>query len=164
MAGRVALADAALLDADDLLAVAVRQIAAGEAGQRPAHRLLRAPELQEVLLRFIRLVPQRLGERRRFAGRALHRLEPHHALQRVQPPAGDLPFAIAVPRELRAHRLRRAPAVRVAEAREHAARDGNADRLDELAPEQAERDRIHQDHALAGEADDAALGRELEQL
>ena len=163
VAAGVALADAALLDADDLLAVAVRQVAAGEAGQRPADRLLGAPELQQVLLGLVRLVPQGLGERlvrRRAARRTLDRLDAHQPLQRVQPAAGDLPLALVLPGELRAHRLRRAPAVRVAEAREHPARDGDPDRLDELAPQDAERDRVHEDHAFTGEAQHASLAAE----
>ena len=59
---------------------------------------------------------------RRLAGRAGHRLVDEQPLQLVQPPAGELPLVLRVPRELVPHRLRRAPAVRVPEPREDAAR------------------------------------------
>src|SRR5207302_291004 len=103
VADGIALADAALLDADDLLAVAIGHVAAGVADQRPAHRLLGAAEVQEVLLGLVRVVPQPLGERLGVARQARQRLDAHQALERVQAPAGDLPLALRVPRELRAH-------------------------------------------------------------
>jgi len=59
-ADRVAFAAAAILDGDDLLAVDARHVAAGEARQGPADRLLRLAEMQQMLLGLIRIVPDTL--------------------------------------------------------------------------------------------------------
>ena len=61
----VALAAAALLQAVDLAAVGAREVAAGEAGQRPAHRLVGAAEVQQVLLGLVAVVPDRERDRLR---------------------------------------------------------------------------------------------------
>ena len=53
VAGRVALAHAAVLEDVDLLAVAAADVAAGEAADGPAHRHVGAAEVQQVLLRLV---------------------------------------------------------------------------------------------------------------
>ncbi len=65
LAHRVSLAHAPRLQAVDGLAVAVAHVPAGEPRQAPAHRLIRPPQVQQVLLRLVGLAPQRLGERAR---------------------------------------------------------------------------------------------------
>ena len=66
------------------------EVAAGEAAQRPAHRLVGAAEMQQVLLGLVRVVPDRLGERRAARrSRAPTGSNTHQPLQPVQPPAGD---------------------------------------------------------------------------
>jgi hypothetical protein len=54
--------------------------------------------------------------------------------------------------------------VRVAEAREHAARAGEAEELDELSSKDAERDGVEQQGALASEGQHAPLGFEPKEL
>jgi hypothetical protein len=54
--------------------------------------------------------------------------------------------------------------VRVAEASQDAARSGEPQAADELLAEEAERHGVHDEHALATEADDSAAGLEAEQL
>ena len=62
------------------------------------------------------------------------------------------------------HRLRHAPAVGEAELGEHRARRGDAEVLDQILSEQAHRDRVEQERALPREADQTALGVQLQQL
>ena len=57
-----------------------------------------------------------------------------------------------------------APAVRVAKAGEHGAGRREAERVNQFAAEEAERDGVQQERALAGESDDPAFGREFEQF
>ena len=87
-ADRVPLPDARLLDDADRAAVHGGEVAAREAGQRPADRLVREAEVEEVLLGLVRLLPDRLrevpGRRSRLAR---DRAERDETLQAVQPPA-----------------------------------------------------------------------------
>ena len=162
---RVALAAAAFLHAVDVPAVGAGEVAAGKAGERPAHGLLGAPEVQQVLLGLVAVLPDRernrLGAVARIPG---GRLDAHQTLQRVQPSAGALPVVLAVPRKAVLERIGGAPAVGVAEPGQHRPSRREPERVDQLAPQQAHRHRVEQQGSLVGEADDAALGVELEQL
>jgi hypothetical protein len=60
----VAFAPAAIFDRNDFGAIDARHIAAREARERPAHRFIRLPEMQQMLLGFVRVVPDALGARR----------------------------------------------------------------------------------------------------
>src|SRR4029079_16890328 len=54
VAGRVALAHAAIFEDVDLFTGGPTEIAGDEAADRPAHRCIRAAEVQQVLLRLVR--------------------------------------------------------------------------------------------------------------
>src|SRR4029077_8282350 len=101
---RIALASAAILDGNDLLAVDARHVAAREAHQRPADGLICLSKMQQVLFGLIRVVPNALGARRGRAHRGTCHLCAHEALNRMEPRAGSSPFVLAVPRESRAER------------------------------------------------------------
>ena len=79
-------------------------------------------------------------------------------------PPGDPPLALALPRHRGPHRLRGPPTERVTEACEHAPRDVNAERLDQMSTEYADPRRVDEQRPRAAEAEDAALGIELEEL
>src|SRR5262249_61664720 len=74
------------------------------------------------------------------------------------------PFVFAVPRETLAKCFGDAPPVRIPEPRQHRARRRHPEHVDELLPEQPERDRVEQEHALAGEGDDSTLWEKVQQL
>src|SRR5882762_10732195 len=57
-----------------------------------------------------------------------------------------------------------APSVCVTEPGEHGPRRCRAERLDELLPEEPERDGIEQEHAFASEGDEPTLGNEMQQF
>ena len=161
VAGRVALAHAAVLEDVDLLADAAADVAAGEPADGPAHRRVGATEVQEVLLRLVGGDEHHalLGERSLAAG-----LDAEQALERVDAGARAPPVVVAVPLELGLHRLGHAPAVREAELGEHGARGGEAEVLDQVLAQQPHRHRVEQERALPGEADHAALRVQLQQL
>src|SRR6185503_15642267 len=92
------------------------------------------------------------------------RLDAKEALEGVDPEPGAQPLLVAVPRELVAHRLRHPPAVREAELREHGAGSGQPEVLDEVLAQQPHRDGVEEQRALSREADDTAVGIELEEL
>ena len=52
----------------------------------------------------------------------------------------------------------------ITEPGEHGPRRCRAERLDELLPEEPERDGIEQEHAFASEGDESALGNEMQQF
>src|ERR1700674_505755 len=79
-------------------------------------------------------------------------------LYRMQARSRGAPVVLAVPREPLAKRFGDAPSVRVTEPGEHGPRRCRAERLDELLPEEPERDGIEQEHAFASESDASALG------
>jgi hypothetical protein len=54
--------------------------------------------------------------------------------------------------------------MRVAEPREDAARAVRPDRVDQGPPQESERDRVHDQRAIAREPHDAPLGMQLEQV
>src|SRR5690606_38148046 len=163
---RVALAAATLLDAVHLLVVRPREIPAGEAGERPADRLLRSAEMQQMLLGLVGVVPDRIAQqlragRRGGVGRGLDANEP---LQGVQTSARLPPLVRAGPWQPGLQVLGRAPAVRVAEPGENGACAADAERVDQLAPQQPECHRVEQQDALAGEPQDAAFRVDLQQF
>ena len=94
----------------------------------------------------------------------LPRLDAEQAFERVDAGARAPPVVVAVPLELRLHRLGHAPAVREAELGEHGAGGGEAEVLDEVLAQQAHRHRVEQQRALPGEADHAAFRVQLQQL
>src|SRR4029079_16891762 len=97
-------------------------------------------------------------------GRAGHRFVDQESLKLVQPTARQLPLVRRLPIEGGLQGFGCAPAVRVAEPRENAARGDDPEGLDQLAAKQAERDGVKQDGAVASETNVAALGRKLEQF
>ena len=117
-----------------------------------------------MLLGLVRVVPDAFGDGRGAAARGARHLCAHEALNRVKPRAGHSPFVFAVPRKSLAQHFGDAPSVRIPEPREHGPRRRHAERVNELPPQQPQRDGIQQEHALAGEGDDAALGKEMKQL
>ncbi len=148
VAGRVALAHAAILEDVDLFAGGPADVAAGEAADGPAHRHVGAAEMQEVLLRLVGG-----DEHRALLGqRALApRLHAEEALEGVDAGAGAPPVLVAVPLELGLHRLGHAPAVGEPELGEHGARGGEAEVLDEVVAQEPHRDGVEQERALPGE-------------
>jgi hypothetical protein len=88
----------------------------------------------------------------------------HLPLEHVEAPARDAPVALGVPGQRVAHGLGGAPAVGEAEAREHRAGDGLAQAVHQLAAQETHRPRVHQQHALVGEAQHAPLGRKVQDL
>jgi hypothetical protein len=161
----VPLAPAALLDTADAPPVAVRQVPAGEAAERPAHGLRGQAEVRNVRGGFIGLLPDGLRE---VAGRLLrasrHGLVDHQPLQLVQASARPVPLLLALPRKGGLEGLGHAPAVRVAEARQDRSRRRQAQALDELLPEQPQLHHVEDHRALAAEAERPPLRLELQQL
>ena len=170
----VALAAAAGLERVDLAPPDAREIAAGEAGERPADRVRGLAEVNEMLLGLVGVEPDRVAERFRPRRRILFRRfrsvgsvwreRDDQALQGVEPAPGVPPFVLVVPGEGGAQRLGRPPAVGEAEAGEHAARPGLAESVDQELAQQPERDGVEQQRALAGEVEDAATRFEAEQF
>jgi hypothetical protein len=117
--------------------------------------------VEDVLLGLERLVPDRLGE---GAALLLDGLDDDEPMKRMKAAAGRPPLVLAVPGEGRPQALGRPPAVREAEAREDAAGEGRPERLDELLPEEPERDGVEEERALAAEMDEPALRVEAQEL
>ena len=82
----------------------------------------------------------------------------------MQARAGGAPFVFAVPGKSLAQRFGDAPSVGISEPGEHGPRRCHAERLDELLPEEPERDGIEQEHAFASERDEPALRNEMQQF
>ena len=139
---------AAVVDPQDHLApVGARHVAGREGRQRPADRLPGRPQVQQVLLGLVGVVPDGLGERVRpgVVGNPLH---PHQPLQRVEAPPGAPPVALLRPGQGAVHALGGAPAVGVAEAGEQAAGGGVAVAGDELGAQEPQRHGVQQEGAL----------------
>ena len=100
-----------------------------------------------------------LGERSLASG-----LDAKEAFEGVDARAGAEPVLVAVPLELRLHRLGHAPAVGEAELGEHGARGGEAEVLDQVLAQESHRHRVEEQRALPGEADHAAFRVQLQQL
>ena len=158
MAGAVPLPHAAVLDRHHFLAAGRAQVPAGETAERPADRLVRASQVEKVLLRFVGDMPCPAVR----SGRA--GFQPEEPLQRVDPRAGPTPLLVAVPVELGAHGFGHPPAVDVAEAAQNAPGHADAEGVDQFLPEQPLRDGVENQCPLSGEADQAPLGVELEEF
>ena len=77
---------------------------------------------------------------------------------------GALPVVVALPLELRLHRLRHAPTVGEAELGENGAGSEQAEVLDQVLAQQPHRHGVQQQRALSGEPDHAPFGVQLQQL
>src|ERR1700682_2048944 len=120
--------------------------------------------MQQMLLRLVRIVPDALRAWGGGTERGTCHLGAHETLYRMQARSRGAPVVLAVPREPLAKRFGDAPSVRVTEPGEHGPRRCRAERLDELPPEEPQRDRIEQEHAFAREGDEATLGKEMQQF
>ena len=85
-----------------------------------------------MLLGLVRVVPELARRTARLEPRITSPARTRRAPAACEPAAGDPPLVLVVPREARASASRGAPAVRVAEAREDAARRRAPERLDQL--------------------------------
>src|SRR6476660_1978703 len=120
--------------------------------------------MQQMLLRLVRIVPDAFGAWGGGTERGTCHLGAHETLYRVQARSGGAPVVLAVPRESLPKRFSDAPSVCITEPGEHGPRRCRAERLDELLPEEPERDGIEQEHAFASEGDESALGNEVQQF
>ena len=112
-----------------------------------------------MLLRFVGVVPDAFGAWSSCAERGACHLRANEALNRMEPRAGRSPLVFAVPRESLAECFGDAPAMRVPEPGQHRSRGRQAEHVDELLPQQPQRDRIQQEHAFAGERDSPPSGK-----
>ncbi len=128
---------------------------------RPAHGDVGPTEVEEMLLRLVRSDEHRslLAERVATA-----RLDAEESLERVDAEPCAQPLLVAVPGELLAHRFGHPPSVGEPELREHGARRGQPEVLDQVLPQEPHRDRVEQERALSREANDPAFRVELEEL
>jgi len=157
----IALANAAVFEDVDLLAVAPAVVAAGEAANGPAGRLIGAAEVQEMLLRLVR------GEDHHSLLRVeslASRLDAEKAFKGVEARARAAPVVAGVPLELGLHRLGHPPSVGEAELGEHDTGGREAEILDEVLSQEPHRDRVDKERSLPGEADRAPLRIEFEEL
>ena len=100
MAGRVTLSKAAVFEHEDLFADRTAQVAADQAADGPAHRLVSPAEVQQVLLGLVAGQQGGSGLRQRIITR---RLYAEQTLQRVDSRPGAAPVpATAIPRSSRA--------------------------------------------------------------
>jgi hypothetical protein len=161
MARGAAPTHAAILEHEDLFFRASAQVAARQAGNGPAHGLVRATEMQQVLLGLVRghQHDASFGQRPLAAwGYA------EQTLERVNPGAGAAPIIGAVPAERALHGFGHAPAVREAELGEHRARGRHAEVLHQVLSQQPHGYGVDQQRSLAGEANHARLGIQLQKL
>src|SRR6478672_2890619 len=121
-AERIAFAAATIFDRDDLFAEDTGHVTTGEAHECPADRLVRLPEVQQMLLRLVRVVPYSLGSRGGGTERGTRHLRPHETLKRMQAGSCGSPFVLAVPWESLPKRFGDAPSVRIPEPGEHGPR------------------------------------------
>src|SRR5258705_7025895 len=163
-ADRIPFAPTAIFDGDDLFAIDTGQVATGEAHQGPADRLVRPSEMQQMLLRLVRIVPDAFGAGGGGTKRSTPHFRAHETLYRVQARSRGAPVVLPVPGKSLPKRLGDPPSVCVTESSEHGPRRCRAERLDEFLPEEPERDGIEQEHPLATEGDAPALGDEMQQF
>src|SRR6266851_7159889 len=161
---RIPFAPTAIFDGDDLFAIDTGHVSTGEAHQGPADRLVRLSEMQQMLLRLVRIVPDAFGAGGGGTERSTRHLRAHETLYRVQARSRGAPVVLAVPGKSLPKRFGDAPSVCVTESGEYGPRRGRAERLDELLSEEPERHRIEQEHAFAGEGDEPTLGNEMQQF
>jgi hypothetical protein len=161
MARGVSFSDAPVLERVDLLAGAAAHVPADEPRDGPAAGRVGPPEVEEVLLRLV--------GRREHGARAAEeaisaRLDAKEAAQRGEPKTRILPVVFGVPSELGVHRLGHTPAVGEAELGQHGPRSDGAEVVDQVLAEQAHRDGVEQERALAREADHPSLRIQFEQF
>jgi hypothetical protein len=162
VADRIAFAATACLPRVHLAATAEAEIPAGKAAQAPADRCLGAPDVQQVLLRFVAVFPDRFQQRpagrRGFADPLDHGM-PEERQQRC---AGVLPLRVRIPGKVAPEVLGGTPAMREAEAGEHHPRAVPPEILDELPAQETERRGIEKNDSRCAEANDSSVGRERE--
>src|SRR5258705_7679741 len=110
-ADRIPFAPTAIFDGDDLFAIDTGQVATGEAHQCPADRLVRLSEMQQMLLRLVRIVPDAFGAWGGGTERGTCHLGAHETLYRVQARSPGSPVVLPVPPKSLAKRFRDAPSV-----------------------------------------------------
>src|SRR5258706_796228 len=159
----IPFAPTAIFDGDDLFAIDTGHVATGEAHQGPADRLVRLSEMQQMLLRLVRIVPDAFGAGGGGTERSTRHLRAHETLYRVQARSRGAPVVLAVPGKSLPKRFGDAPSVCVTESGEYGPRRCRAECLDELLPEEPKRDGIEQGHALAGKGDASAFRDEMQQ-
>jgi hypothetical protein len=120
--------------------------------------------MQQMLFRFVRIVPDTLGAGRGAAHRRASHFCAHDALNRMKARACGAPLVFALPGKPRAQRFRDAPSVGISEPGQDGPRGRESECVDELFSEKTQRDRVEQEHALAGERDDPALLGEVQQF
>src|SRR5262249_5687185 len=113
-------------------------------------------EVQEMLLGFVRIVPDALGTRRVAAYSRAQHFCAHDALNRMKARTSRSPLVLAVPRKSRAQCFSEQPSMRITEPSQHGPRGRESKRFDKFFSEQSQRGRIEQKHALARESDDPA--------
>ena len=153
-------------DEVDLFPQAGREVPAGVAGELPADRLRRGPEMAEVLLRLVAVLPLDLDLEPVVARKArhasLHRQS--FSLERVQHGPGPAPLLQTIPLEEILHGLRVAVAVGVAEAGQESPCGLPPHRLDQLPAQDPQDVRVVEEHAAIVERDDPLAGPEVEKL
>src|SRR5258705_10079785 len=80
----IPFAPTAIFDGDDLFAIDTGHVATGEAHQGPADRLVRLSEMQQMLLRLVRIVPEAFGAGGGGAERSTRHPRAHATLLCVQ--------------------------------------------------------------------------------
>src|SRR5260221_13719204 len=115
-------------------------------------------------LRLVRIVPDAFRAWSGGTERGTCHLGAYETLYRVQARSRGAPVVLAVPRKSLAKRFGDAPSMCVTEPGEHGPRRCHAERLDELLPEEPQRDGIEQEHAFASEGDEPTLGSEMQQF
>ena len=117
--------------------------------------------MQEMLLGLIRGDEHRalLGERSISSGP-----DAEKALEGMDAGAGAPPLFIALPSELGPHRFSHAPAMGEAKLGEHDAAGRQAEVVDEVSSQEPHRHCVNEERTLPGEANDAPLRVQLEQL
>src|SRR6185295_1632037 len=94
---RVAFAPTTIFDGDDLFAIDTGHVATGEAHQGPADGLVRLSEMQQMLLRLVRIVPNAFGAWGGGTERGTCHLGEYETLYGVQARSGGAPVVLAVP-------------------------------------------------------------------
>src|SRR5258708_23270936 len=95
----IPFAPTAIFDGDDLFAIDTGHVATGEAHQGPADRLVRLSEMQQMLLRLVRNVPDAFGAAGGGTKRSTRQHRAHATLVRVPWRSRRPPGLIAVPRK-----------------------------------------------------------------
>src|SRR6185503_4248582 len=124
----------------------------------------RLSEMEQMLLGLVRGMPHARAANVRAIHREACELGADDALQCVQASAGDLPFVRRVPRKTISQSLRCSPAVGISEPGQDGSGGGHPERLNQLASQDAQRDGIKNEDALARKGDHAAVRGKVEKL